>query len=257
MQPAVQDDSSEFPAPVTAIPLNDTSARVAPVNGRVAPVRARTSSLSSVESILSDAGINDAQFTGSEGNTRQWTTSGLSGMYEHTAAQGRSFGENAQGYIERYRGDCSQLSVSMGPVQKSASGSFARADISCPVPGNTYTTAMVFWQDAGSFNAVLHSGYPDDGAQVKGLADNVASVIGGGSAAAPALSPRAAIRKADAMVAPAAERQYRFNIRDEASAGYQPAYQPSYQPAASFGAQYGRSQPANAGQGDFETLVIE
>jgi DNA repair exonuclease SbcCD ATPase subunit len=250
MQTDVQDDNSEFPAPVTATPLNSAPARVA-------PVRARTSSLSSVESILSDAGISDAQFTGSEGNTRQWTTNGLSGMYEHTAAQGRSFGENAQGYIERYRGDCSQLSVSMGPVQKSASGSFARADISCPVPGNTYTTAMVFWQDAGSFNAVLHSGYPDDGAQVKGLADNVASVIGGGSAAAPALSPRAAIRKADAMVAPAAERQYRFNIRDEASASYQPAYQPSYQPAASFGAQYGRSLPANPGQGDFETLVIE
>lgn len=256
MQPVVQEDTSEFPAPVTATPLNGTPARIAPVNTRVAPVRARTSSLSSVETILSDAGINDAQFTGSEGNTRQWTTNGLSGMYEHTASQGRSFGENAQGYIERYRGDCSQLSVSMGPVQKSASGSFARADISCPVPGNTYTTAMVFWQDAGSFNAVLHSGYPDDGAQVKGLADSVASVIGGGSAAAPALSPSAAVRKADAIVAPAAERQYRFNIREESSAGYQPAYQPSYQPAASYGAQYGR-QPANAGQGDFETLVIE
>jgi DNA repair exonuclease SbcCD ATPase subunit len=253
MQPVVQEDVSEFPAPVTATPLNDTPARVAPVNERVAPVRARSSSLSSVENILSDAGINDAQFTGNDGNTRQWTTNGLSGMYEHTATQGRSFGENAQGYIERYRGDCSQLSVSMGPVQKSASGSFARADISCPVPGNTYTTAMVFWQDAGSFNAVLHSGYPDDGAQVKGLADNVASVVGGGSAA-PALSPRAAIRKADAIVAPAAERQYRFNIREEASASYR---QPSYQPAASFGAQYGRSQSADQVQGDFETLVIE
>lgn len=253
MQPVVQEDVSEFPAPVTAIPLNDTPARVAPVHEHVAPVRARSASLSSVENILSDAGINDAQFTGSDGNTRQWTTNGLSGMYEHTATQGRSFGENAQGYIERYRGDCSQLSVSMGPVQKSASGSFARADISCPVAGNTYTTAMVFWQDAGSFNAVLHSGYPDDGAQVKGLADNVASVVGGGSTA-PALSPRAAIRKADAIVAPAAERQYRFNIREEASASYR---QPSYQPAASFGAQYGRSQSADQVQGDFETLVIE
>lgn len=248
MQPVMQDEVSEFPAPVIATPLNDTPARVT-------PVRARTSASSSVETILSDAGINDAQFTGSEGNTRQWTTNGLSGMYEHTAAQGRSFGENAQGYIARYRGDCSQLSVNMGPVQQSASGNFARADISCPIPGNTYTTAMVFWQDGGSFNAVLHSGYPDDGAQVKGIADNVAAVVGGG-AVAPSLSPRAAIRKADAIVAPAAERQYRFNIREEASASYQPAYQPGYQPAASYGARYGQ-QPASFGQDDFETLVIE
>lgn len=248
VQPVMREDVSEFPAPVTATPLNDNPARVA-------PVRARSSSAASVETILADAGINDAQFTANEGNTRQWTTNGLSGMYEHTAAQGRSFGENAQGYIERYRGDCSQLSVNMGPVLKSASGSFARADISCPVPGNTYTTAMVFWQDGGSFNAVLHSGYPDDGAQVKGIADNVASVVGGG-AVAPTLSPRAAVRKADALVAPAAERQYRFNIREEASASYQPVYQPSYQPAASYGARYGQ-QPASFGQDDFETLVIE
>ncbi len=264
-QPLVQDDASEFPAPVMATPLNDTSARSTPVRegftpavARVAPVRARVSGSTSVETILSDAGISDAQFTGGGDNTRQWTTNGLSGMYEHTATQGRSFGENAQGYIARYRGDCSQLAVNMGPVQKSASGSFARADISCPIEGNTYTTAMVFWQDAGSFNAVLHSGYPDDGAQVKGIADNVASVIGGGSTAAatPILSPRTAIRRADAIVAPAAERQYRFNIREEASASYQPPYQPSYQPAASYGAQYGQ-QPASLGQDDFETLVIE
>ncbi|MDI1226497.1 MAG: hypothetical protein PSY14_02285 [bacterium] len=267
MQPVMQDEMSEFPAPVIATPLNDTPARVAPVIERVAPVRARTSGSASVEAILSDAGISDAQFTGGGDNTRQWTTGGLSGMYEHTATQGHSFGENAQGYIARYRGDCSQLSVNMGPVQKSASGSFARADITCPVEGNTYTTAMVFWQDAGSFNAVLHSGYPDDGAQVKGIADNVASVIGGGSSAAvaPALSPRAVafspradIRRADAIVAPAAERQYRFNIREEASA----SYQPSYQPAATYGAQYGgaqrgQQQPASFGQDDFETLVIE
>ncbi|MDF3024680.1 MAG: hypothetical protein K0R10_2041, partial [Alphaproteobacteria bacterium] len=257
-QPVMQEDVSEFPAPVISTPLNDNPARLAPVRERGAPVRARSSGSSSVETILSDAGIHDAQFTGGDGNTRQWTTNGLSGMYEHTAAQGRSFGENAQGYIARYRGDCSQLSVNMGPVQQSASGSFARADISCPVPGNTYTTAMVFWQDAGSFNAVLHSGFPDDGAQVKGIADNVASVVGGGSSAsvAPALSPRAAIRRADAIVAPAAERQYRFNIREEASASYQPPYQPSYQPAAAYGAQYGQPQPT-FGQDDFETLVIE
>ena len=257
-QPVMQEDVSEFPAPVISTPLNDNPARLAPVRERVAPVRARSSGLSSVETILSDAGINDAQFTGGDGNTRQWTTNGLSGMYEHTASQGRSFGENAQGYIARYRGDCSQLSVNMGPVQQSASGSFARADISCPVPGNTYTTAMVFWQDAGSFNAVLHSGFPDDGAQVKGIADNVASVVGGGSSAsvAPALSPRAAIRRADAIVAPAAERQYRFNIREEASASYQTPYQPSYQPAAAYGAQYGQPQ-SSFWQDDFETLVIE
>ncbi len=239
---AMQDDASEFPAPVTATPLYEPAKTVrVPANSG--------NGAGSIERVLANAGINDAQFTGGDGKIRQWTTSGLSGMYEHTATQGHTFGENAQTYIERYRGDCSQLSVNMGAVQKSASGSFARADISCPMPGNTYTTAMVFWQDAGSFNAVLHSGFPDDGAQVKGLADNVASVVGGGR---PATAPAA--RKLDAVVSPAPERQYRFNIRQDKTA---PAV---YQPAASFGTQYG--QPVyngrpDASQSDFETLVIE
>ncbi len=245
----IEDDVSEFPAPVTATPLYE------PAKTMRAPVSSGKPA-GSIESVLANAGINDAQFTGGGGNTRQWTTNGLSGMYEHTATQGHTFGENAQAYIERYRGDCSQLSVNMGTIQKSASGNFARADISCPVPGNTYTTSMVFWQDAGSFNAVLHSGFPDDGAQVKGLADNVASVVGGGRSAssAPSFTPAAA-RNMDPVMTPAPERQYRFNIRQDNNA---PAA--TYQPAASFGTQYG--QPVYNGrpdttQDDFETLVIE
>ncbi|HYD17418.1 MAG TPA: hypothetical protein VEF76_02935 [Patescibacteria group bacterium] len=250
----VEEDTSGFPAPVTAVPLNDGRLNAVPVRNPVA-----ISGAGGIESILANAGISDAQFTSSGANTRQWTTGGLSGMYEHTATHGHSFGENAQGYIERYRNDCQSLNVNMGPVQQFPGGSFARADISCPVQGNSYTTSMVFWQDGGSFHAVLHSGFPSDGATVKSLGDSVAAAIGGSGGAmgaspvaVPASSPRFAIRKAEAM--PEVEPQYRFNIRSESAAA-------TYQPAASFGAQYGRpaydqgyQDPAS---GDFETLVIE
>lgn len=135
-----------------------------------------------VESILSKAGVRDATFadaqTKKDGVTlREWTTGdGISGMYEQTAAT-RSFDVNVQKYLDRYRKDCKDLKVKLSQPEASGDVMFSEANISCAMRGNNYSTSMVFAQNDDSFNAILHSGFPSDAAEVRNIGSNVAKAI--------------------------------------------------------------------------------
>ena len=252
-------------APIVATPLAaaDVAASevVAPIESAPVAQAPKTvaASGSPIENLLARSGINDAAFAPAEKDSdgivvRQWTTGGISGMYEQLPAKG-SFAANVNSYIERYRDDCSALQVHMGAPVQTAAGSHAEADISCPTAGNTYSTAFVFWQDRQYFSAVLHSGYPADAEKVQGLSGAIASTLGrsvapatASVAQAPSLAPQTAVVQADAVVAPVADRpQYRFNIRQEPTA--------AYETGAGFGQR--AFAPAPVTSGEPETLVIE
>ena len=138
-----------------------------------------------VQSILSSAGVRDATFADASGKKeskeglalRQWTTGdGISGMYEQTTAS-RSFDVNVQKYLDRYRKDCKDLKVKLDQPETSGDVMFTQANISCSARGNNYSTSLVFAQTDDSFNAILHSGFPSDAAEVKSIGNSVARAI--------------------------------------------------------------------------------
>lgn len=109
----------------------------------------------------------------------QWTTGNASGMYEQLpVTAGVGFGDMTTSYIDRYRADCATgITVSLSEPEQTNAGMVATADISCAQEGNAYTTSFVFNRKEGYFNAVLHSGYPQDKGTVRGIRDNVAQSL--------------------------------------------------------------------------------
>jgi hypothetical protein len=197
------EEPAAAPAPVRASADFRTQAASMPV------VPLSTGAPVTLEKLLADSGVQATfKSDGDAGGTvRQWSTGKLNGMYEQLPPG--DFLASAEGYLDRYRQDCPEnLDVSMGKVQTTEAGTFAQATVSCPMPSNSYTTSFVFVQDSRKFGAILHTGYPDDGAKLRNVGDNIASALGtSGGLLAGGLS-----RKAEA----AAPR--RFNIRQESAA---------------------------------------
>lgn len=227
--------AEDFPAPVTAA--------VAPTLAS-APVK-QPSAAPALETLLASAGISaspSAPQKDAQGSTiRQWTSEGISGMFEQIPAH-NAFQANVASYIDRYREDCPALQTSIGAPVQAAAGSVAQADIFCPTAGNTYSTTFVFWQDRASFSALLHSGYPDDAQKVKAMGAGIVSALGAQSAGPASVQ---AARSADAYVAPVADRQERrFNIPQQSTAAY------------TGGGEYA-TRPQGGAPHSFETVVIE
>lgn len=109
----------------------------------------------------------------------QWTTGNASGMYEQLpVTEGVGFGDMTASYIDRYRADCATgITVSLSEPEQTNAGMVATADISCAQEGNAYTTSFVFNRKEGYFNAVLHSGYPQDKEKVRSIRNNVAQSL--------------------------------------------------------------------------------
>lgn len=244
VQPIVQQPVIRQPvAQAQQAPAVAESARSV-VSAPLAPsVAARPAAALPVEDILARAGISDAVFQPAEQDApgavvRQWTAGGISGMYEQQPAEA-GFGENVEAYIARYREDCPALQASLGAEQKTATGVYELADVSCGMPGNSYTTSFVFWQDGQKFSAVLHSGYPSDAPRLKGISGSIARVLAG---AGGLLTPQV-VGQADAAVAAPLSRpqpQLRFNIPQAAVAA--PVY---------------AARPFGRADDGLETVVIE
>lgn len=234
--------ADDFPPPVTA----PVAAPVAPTLAS-APVK-QPSAAPALETLLASAGISaspSAPQKDAQGSTiRQWTSEGISGMFEQIPAH-NAFQANVASYIDRYREDCPALQTSISAPVQAAAGSVAQADIFCPTAGNTYSTTFVFWQDRASFTALLHSGYPDDAQKVKSMGTSIAAALGAQGTASAGLAPRQAAGSADAYVAPAADRQERrFNIPQQSTAAY------------TGGGEYA-TRPQGGAPHSFETVVIE
>lgn len=161
-------------APVKEVPL------AAPVAQPVVQPVAQIDPIS-LDALLRQAGLSTVRYVqaSSEGHVRQWTTGKLNGMVEQMPA-GR-FDALVQGYIERYRQDCGQqLKVDMGAVQTlGAGGTLQQASVTCPTQSNSYDTSFVFLQNAKTFSAVLHTGYPADAARISAIGDNIAYALKG------------------------------------------------------------------------------
>jgi hypothetical protein len=224
------------------IPAPQAEPVAAPVPAPVAaPVpQAAAGKPLAIEGLLRQSGLQGVDFktvsAGPGENVRQWSTGDINGMYEQTPANG-DFGYAVQSYLDRYREDCQgQLQVKMGPQRNTATGTVAQADIACPIESNTYSTSFVFVQGGGTFNAILHTGYPQDAAQVKSISDNVAASLGasGGLASQkPARGDAANDRAASLQVTvPAETPRRRFNIQPETPA-------------------------AAAGSDEFETVIVQ
>ncbi|MEZ0262789.1 MAG: hypothetical protein ACAH80_17420 [Alphaproteobacteria bacterium] len=228
------DDFAAAPAPVRA-PVR-ASAPSLIVTSEPAPVRPATSAPVasgkpvSIEGLLDQSGLHGIGFksvdAGPGESVRQWTSGEINGMYEQTPATS-DFGYAVQSYLDRYRDDCQgKLQVKLGKPRTTAAGTIAQADIACPIQSNTYNSSFVFVQGGGTFNAILHTGYPQEAAQVKQISDNIAAAVGasGGftgtktkrEASAANLRPALAVT-VPASAPPAAAPQRRFNIQPEAA----------------------------------------
>ncbi|MEZ0225477.1 MAG: hypothetical protein ACAH83_13050 [Alphaproteobacteria bacterium] len=222
-----EDVPAAAPASVASAPMWDSPAAPAPAAVRVSASAPRVAAAPVVplsggspvtlEGLLSTSGV-DAAFKPATGNDmRQWKSGAVNGMYEQLPAG--NFRTQAQNYIERYRQDCpSGLQVNMGQPQTTEAGTFAKANVTCNLETNRYSTSFVFVQDARKFGAILHTGYPEDAAKISNIGDNIAYALGSSGGL---LSPSSA-RTADASAVQAAPARRRFTIRDEAPAA--PAY---------------------------------
>lgn len=161
--------------------------RPAAVPKTTQPYRAvMTAAPVTLEDALKQAGLSDVYavpvVAGAGETVRQWTVGSISGMAEKIPASGKSFDDNVQGYLERYREDCAdQLSVSVGAKSDAAAGTLAVADIQCDMPGNAYATSFVFLQGGGYMTTVLHSAYPSEGSRVRDLSGDIARAIASAS----------------------------------------------------------------------------
>lgn len=225
---------------MTPMPEDDFAAAPAPVS---APVQKQPGRPLSLEGLLTQSGLSGISFksvdAGPNETVRQWTTGDINGMYEQVPATAE-FGYNVQSYLDRYREDCpGQLKVSLGKARDTAAGKVQQADISCPMESNTYSSSFVFTQAGGTFNAILHTGYPQQAAEVKQIANTIAAVAGnagiqGQQSAAPVKVQQASSLKVTvpAEKTDSSQPQRRFNIREE-------------QPAA------------NAAGDEFETVIVQ
>lgn len=209
--PAAVAHAETVPAPVirSTIPAELPRLAAAPV------ARMSGSSPTTLENLLASAGV-DAKFKPGDGNTRQWVSGSVNGMYEQLPAG--DFTAQAQSYIERYREDCpGGLTINMGQPQTTSAGTFAEANVSCNMTSNSYNTSFVFVQDAKKFSAILHTGYPEDASKVRSIGDNVAYTLG----ASGGLMAPSSVRKAEAYIPPAPGRAvdaapvtHHFNVPD-------------------------------------------
>ena len=127
-------------------------------------------------SLLRQSGVGAVQVSGS-GDSRQWTTGAINGMYERTASGGQHK-QQVQAYLNRYRDDCpGKLQVNLGQPQKVAAGTLSVANIACTAAGNAYATSLVFFDTPAGFQTVLHAGQPQDASTVRQFASNIASAL--------------------------------------------------------------------------------
>ena len=173
----------------------------------------------SLEALLDRAGLRGAVFAPvTTPGIRQWTLGRINGMYEELPATHGAFDRAVAKYISRYENDCPQkLSVQMSRPQKTAAGLMAQGSMHCDMPGNAYSTAMLFVEDAHTFGALLHSGQPADLAQVKSLGDNLYYALSatGGISAAAAVPQQ--VQPANDFPPPVTEQPaMRFNMRNVA-----------------------------------------
>lgn len=185
-----------------------------------------------LETLLEQSGVRGAVFAPvTTPGIRQWTLGSINGMYEELPATHGAFDRAVSKYISRYEADCpKQLNVHMSRPQKTPAGLMAQGSMRCDMPGNAYSTSMIFVEDSKSFGALLHSGQQGDLAQVKSLGDNLyyALSASGGVAAAPQLTP--GMQTGNDFPPPVTEQPaMRFNMRN----------------------------PAPQQPGDFETVVIQ
>lgn len=202
-------------APV-AVPMAATMAaapRVAPVQ----PAMPAAASEIDLASLLRQSGVGAVQVSGS-GDSRQWTTGAINGMYERTASGGQHK-QQVQAYLNRYRDDCpGKLQVNLGQPQKVAAGMLSVANIACTASGNAYATSLVFFDTPSGFQTVLHAGQPQDAAQVRQFASNIASALRPVTAlrvdgAAPQVVPVSYAQQPAAAVNPVERPRFRIEIQ--------------------------------------------
>jgi len=173
----------------------------------------------SLETLLNRAGVRGAVFMpATTPGIRQWSLGSINGMYEELPATRGAFDRAVAKYISRYEHDCPQkLSVQMGRPQKTAAGLTAQGSMHCDMPGNAYSTSMIFVEDADTFGALLHSGQPADLAQVKSLGDNLFYALSASGGIAAAAAPVPQVRTANDFPPPVTEQPaMRFNLRGAA-----------------------------------------
>lgn len=210
--------------PLAAAPTST----VAPVKPALMPVATPMAGSDmkdiSLETLLDQAGVRGAVFTPmTTPGIRQWSLGSINGMYEELPATNGAFERAVSKYINRYEQDCpQQLSVQMGRPQKTAAGLMAQGSMHCDMPGNAYSTAMLFVEDGKTFGALLHSGQAADLAQVKSLGDNLYYALSASGGIAGATMPQKAAampqrQPANDFPPPVTEQPaMRFNLRNAA-----------------------------------------
>jgi hypothetical protein len=187
----------------------------------------------SLENILTQSGLQGITFksvdAGPNEAVRQWTAGDINGMSEQIPATA-DFGYAVQAYLDRYRDDCpGQLKVNMGKPRATANGTVQQADIACPMESNTYSSSFVFTQAGGTFNAILHTGYPQQAAEVKQISDTIAAVAGssgiqGKSASVPEKVQQASSLKLKVPAdKPTGGKRRSLIIRDDAPSAAKPS----------------------------------
>lgn len=213
---------NEFVAPPKA-PLAVSAAPAAPQ----AAVAAVPAGVLTLDGLLQQSGQQNTRFaadTSAPGEVvRQWKSGNLNGLFEQTPDGGGNFKVAMENYLDRYREDCpGHLDVTVGEIRTVRAGTVAPAAISCKAAANAYSTAFVFVQDAGKFNAIAHSGRPGQTADVKVVSDRLvgtlvnaqrflppepsvkAPVAASTAAAVPAAAPAAAVSVPQAAPVPQA-----------------------------------------------------
>jgi hypothetical protein len=210
--------------PLVAAPTST----VAPVKPALMPVATPMAGSDrkdiSLETLLDQAGVRGAVFTPmTTPGIRQWSLGSINGMYEELPTTNGAFERAVSKYINRYEQDCpQQLSVQMGRPQKTAAGLMAQGSMHCDMPGNAYSTAMIFVEDNKTFGALLHSGQVADLAQVKSLGDNLYYALSASGGIAGATMPQKAVampqmQPANDFPPPVTEQPaMRFNLRNAA-----------------------------------------
>lgn len=170
-------------APVAPPQAPQAVAAAAPVAAPAPqPAPVAPSGVLSLEGLLQQSGQSGARFaadTSAPGEVvRQWKSGNLNGLFEQTPDGGGNFKAAMENYLDRYREDCpGNLTVTVGEVRTVRAGTVAPAAISCKASSNAYSTAFVFVQDAGKFNAIAHSGRPGQTADVKAVSDKLVGTL--------------------------------------------------------------------------------
>lgn len=134
-----------------------------------------------LEGLLGNSGVAARNFVEVEhkGDSviTQWTAGKIGGMYERSAAVG-DFNRQVNAYLEPYRQDCrNNLKVHTSPAEASRAGTLGIAEIECTAPSNGYSSAFLFLQDGGGFNAILHTATLSDKAEVQKIRNALAATL--------------------------------------------------------------------------------